>query len=155
VADTATEEEIRSRVVAYLADRRAFELRAAARLRDVFDWDNPGEVDDRQQSQLDQLEAEYLAYHGPHLTSQALASTRGLAVAEPASVDPAWTVIESVRVKGSAAIVATQEDEVAGVLPPSRYEYRLQLEGGRWLLADRRLYDNDGITRPRWLRGLL
>jgi hypothetical protein len=155
VADTAAAEAIQGRVIAYLADRRAFELRAAARLRDVFDSGIPGEVDDRQQAQLDQLEADYVAYHRPHLTRQAMGSVRGLAVAEPPTVDPAWTVVESVRVKGSAAIVATLEDEVHGVLPPSRYEYHLELEGDRWLLADRRLYDNDGITRPRWLRGLL
>jgi hypothetical protein len=141
----SAEDEVRERVLTYLAVRHRFEVRAKELierrplagvevgdqwLRDWRDW-----------------EAEFRAAKRPHLTHHAARRhTRGFDW--PPASDPALAEIIDAKPTGSRAIVVVDAlrsayagDKMVPVLMPVRSRYRLRRQAdGLWLISSRQIY---------------
>jgi len=130
------------RVLAYLRDRRRWELASQRRYAE-------GRQSGTLNEALDAIAASYrqlLVTHCGTLKE----SLQNPVFGDPPSVDPTTTRITSVERKSPGrVIVKTTED--AGGPAPEEYEYELVLVDDQWLLRDRRARDFGG----RWVRGLL
>ncbi|MFN8518145.1 MAG: hypothetical protein U0667_01865 [Chloroflexota bacterium] len=150
------EAEIRDRLLAYLLDRRAFDLEAARsheELGPLLDTEASWEAFDDLNREL---QVRYEEFQRRHRTSAAAAAIGTVVYESPPDADPARTEIVSIEVVGSRATVRTLEDvNTFDVLPPFVYQYRLQREDGRWLLVDRWMEGDTKGSRTTWIKGLL
>lgn len=139
------EELVQQRVMAYIRDRHAFEVFAGQLTRRAGGRDLT-DAEDKS------LVAGYQAYQRRHRTEASAAKMVSLTYGVPPRVDPAWTRIVDVKVKGAHATVTTLEEDQMPGLPPWQYEYKLERVGDSWFLTDRRVRDAE---ENRWLGGQL
>jgi hypothetical protein len=152
MADPTDEDLVRERVMAYITDRRAFELQAAGAYKHVGDLDTEASWKAFDDVTRD-FQGRYEEFQRQHRTSVAAAAIGTVAYADPPDVDPARTQIVSIEVSGPRATVRTVED--ASTLGGEVYQYRLAREGGQWLLVDRWMEGDARGTRTTWIKGLL
>ncbi len=141
------DELVRERVMAYLADKRAFEIAALEmfRKRGLLKRFAPGDP-----AAQAKVIAAYREFQLRHRTAKARDDIHGSAFTDPPSVDPATTTITSITIKGSRATVLTLEVGDP-TIPLQERRYDLQREDGHWLLAGRRWRDTeDGRWYQLW-----
>jgi hypothetical protein len=130
-------------VMAYLADRRAFEIEAIAlaELADKSDDPTPYERE---------IDAKWRRFVLTYVSLDAVREGHVVqGYARPPEVDPSKTTISAVRRRADAIIAVTYET----AHPHQRgvFDYRLRMFDGEWRLEDRRSRGEDG----RWIRYLL
>ncbi len=128
-------EAVRARVVHYLAARRAIEAWALASMEKALAGPAGG-PSPRLEAELDEAFARFRA---EHLTAHAQVLVGGrIALGSPSVVDADHLEIVRINVEGRSASVHTLEDETAGALAPTPYEYTLAWERGDWRIDNRR-----------------
>jgi hypothetical protein len=99
---------------------------------------------------VDAIQAEYTALLEQFCTPKVVSLGLRAAFGDPPDVDPATTRVEAVAGRGGKIIVTTAEDTEPG-RSPRTYEYVLEVEGDRLLIADRRTRDLGG----KWIHRIL
>ena len=126
-------------VLAYVAARHDWEVRAQAILDNDLGSDPVGEV----QSTYDALQARFCA---PSLLNLGLRAVVG----DPPEFDPDKTRIVASERSGDRLVVSTEET-TDPILGPLEVQYILEHRDGRLLILDRRAKDGRG----RWIRRVI